>query len=210
MTAATRTPTVWLTRTGEGGYALGDCIANEVVALRYHTVPEASGLTQNEIAQHLRNAPTVTDYNGVAAMLVRFVHDVQEGDIVVTPHLAERRVFFGEITGDYFYEKKSRVPDLLHLRSVRWLGDVERDSLPAERLQEIDLPPTFYEVASQDFWRDRAAAATGEGPVVPPKKAKAPKGTVGEALAAATAKCTSCNMTLSPADIENGLCEACA
>ena len=210
MADDTRTPTAWLARTGEGGYALADCIANDAVALRYHTVPEASGLTQKEIATYVRNAPTVSDYTGAAAMLGRFIHDVREGDIVVTPHLADGRVFFGEVTGDYFYEKKSRVPDLLHMRAVRWTGAVVRDDLPEGLLAETDSSAAFYELASSDDWAKQATMAAETGAFVPPKKATAPKGAVGVKVDAAIAKCTSCNMTLSPADIENGLCEACA
>lgn len=210
MADDTRTPSAWLTRTGEGGYALADCIANDVAALRYHTVPDASVLTQKEIASHVRNAPTVSDYQGAAAMLVRFVHDVKEGDIIVTPHLADGRLFFGEVTGGYFYEKKSRVPDLLHLRPVRWVGAVGRDDVPAELLQETDRSAAFYELESNVDWAKQASAAAEAGPLVPPKKATAPKGPVGTKVEALTAKCTICNMTLSPTDIENGLCEACA
>lgn len=209
MAGTTHTPTAWLTRTGEGGYALADCIANDVAALRYHIVPDASVLTQKEIASHVRNAPTVSDYQGAAAMLVRFVHDVKEGDIVVTPHLAEGRVFFGEVTGGYFFEKKSRVPDLLHMRPVRWLGAVARDDVPADLLEETDRSAAFYELASNGRWAAQASAAAEAGPLVPPKKATAPKGPVGTKVEAATAKCTICNMTLAPAEILDGLCEAC-
>lgn len=210
MAEDARTPTAWLARTGEGGYALAECIAQDVVALRYHTVPDASNLTQKEIATYVRNAPTVSDYQGAAAILVRFVHDMKEGDLVVTPHLADGRVFFGEVTGPYFFEKKSRVPDLLHLRAVRWIGATAKDDLPEALLEETKPTAAFYELTSHDDWAKQATLSAEAGPLVPPKKATAPKGAVGEKIAAATAKCKECNMTLSPGDIENGLCEACA
>jgi predicted Mrr-cat superfamily restriction endonuclease len=172
---------VWLTRTGEGGYALTDCIRHGVVAL--------------QVADSSRS----------------FERDVRIGDIVVTPHTGERRVFFGEVTGDYVFEDPGTVPALPHTRAVRWLGDVQRDSIPAARRKELDLPSTFYVLASTQDWLDRAALATGDH-VSPPKarlapaaaKAKAPK--LPEVV---TAKCTVCNMTVTPTDVVDGVCDFC-
>src|SRR5688572_20037575 len=122
----------WLTRTGEGGFALADCIRQGVVALK------------------------------VADSSNRFENEVQVGDIVVTPHTQERRVFFGEVTGDYELTEPALIPDLPHTRAVRWLGDLDRDKIPADRRKELDLPSTFYLLASSDEWLAEALAATGD------------------------------------------------
>lgn len=85
-------PRVWLVRTGEGGYALAQCVAAGVVAPRYGTVGDARPLTRAEIGVAVGRAGTRTNLEVVAAMLEQFVHEVELGDIVVTPHLADRRV----------------------------------------------------------------------------------------------------------------------
>lgn len=164
------TGAVWLARTGEGGYVLADCIINGVVALRYRTVPDATQLSQGDIARYVDLAKTKTNVEVVAAMLVQFVHSARVGDLVITPHRASRQVYVGEVAGGYRFADPSPVPGFLHLRPVRWLGSVERDSLPAAYLKEIDRPPTFYQLDSQAFWQEWAALLerAGSAPRPPP------------------------------------------
>ena len=172
---------VWLTRTGEGGYGLADCIRHGMVAI-----------------------PVADSSN-------RFVRDVHVGDIVVTPHTGERRVFFGEVTGDYVFEDPGVVPALPHTRAVRWLGDVDRDSIPAARRKELDMPSAFYVLASTQDWLDRALLATGDH-VSPPKSRLAPAAAKAKAAKlpeVVTAKCTVCNMTVTPTDVIDGVCDFC-
>ncbi len=171
----------WLTRTGEGGFALADCIRQGVVALK-------SPDTGN-----------------------RFEKEVQVGDIVVTPHTQERRVFFGEVTGEYELQEPALIPELPHTRAVRWLGDLDRDKIPADRRKELDLPSSFYLLASNQEWLDEAQAAAG-GSVKAPKqglKPAAAKAKAEKPAEAATAKCTICNMTVTPSDVVDGVCDFC-
>ena len=171
----------WLTRTGEGGFALADCIRQGVVALK---APDAAN---------------------------RFEREVQVGDIVVTPHTQERRVFFGEVTGEYEYADPGVIPDLPHTRTVRWLGDLDRDKIPAERRKELDLPSTFYLLASNQEWLDEAVTATGDTVKAPKAglKPAAAKAKAEKPAEAETAKCVICNMTVTPSDVVEGVCDFC-
>ena len=169
----------WLTRTGEGGFGLADCIRQGVVALR-----------------------TVDSTH-------KFEKEMQIGDIVVTPHTHERRVFFGEVTGEYV--ETDTVPELPHTRTVRWLGDIDRDKVPADRRKELDLPSTFYSLSSTQDWLDQASAATSESVRAPKQglKPAAAKAKADKPVEAATAKCTICNMTVTPTDVVDGVCDFC-
>src|SRR5687768_7902959 len=136
-------PTAWLARTGEGGFALADCIAAGVVALRYQTVPDASSSSVAEIAAALRDDPDVSSYTAVAKMLARFVHEVAIGDLIVTPHLGTRMVYLGEVTGPYEHREPTPVPTFRHLRTVDWFGSLSRDTdLTADRRRHVDRQPT--------------------------------------------------------------------
>ena len=170
---------VWLTRTGEGGFGLADCIRQGVVALK--AVDSAN----------------------------KFEKEMQIGDIVVTPHTHERRVFVGEVTGDY--AETTVVPELPHTRAVRWLGDLDRDRIPAERRKELDLPSTFYPLSSTQDWLDEAAAATSESVRAPKQglKPAAAKAKADKPVEAETAKCVICNMTVTPTDVVDGVCDFC-
>lgn len=176
-----RTRQAWLTRTGEGGFGLADCIRQGVVALK---------------AIDPANA---------------FEREVQIGDIVVTPHTHERRIFFGEVTGEYLNTEPGPVPDLPHTRTVRWLGDLPRDKIPADRRKELDLPSTFYLLASNAEWLDQATAATSDSLRAPKQglKPAAARAKLPKPVEAATAKCTVCNMTVTPTDVVDGVCDFC-
>jgi predicted Mrr-cat superfamily restriction endonuclease len=208
--------TTWLVRTGNKGYALHECMVNGVVALRYFTVPDATDLTPEQIIEHVAADENIepASHVRVANMLWQYVHDIKAGDIVITPHDRDRRVFFAEVTGDYAYRDPSPVPDLRHHRAVRWLGRMERSKLPIDRQKQIDRPNTVYEVESNEFWLEQARAATVDA-VEPPAPQDAPKvwrrssRTAVTASAVATAQCTSCFITVPVGSITDGRCVDC-
>ena len=156
LTTAARTttePRVWLIRTGEGGYALPECVEAGVVALRYTFVGDASSLTVDEITLGVEQAATKRNPRSVAQMLFEFVHSVQIGDIVMTPYQAGREVHFGQVIGEYRFCDPAPVPDLRHLRNVEWWGSFSRDTdIDADRLGDIDRPPTLYALSDQAHW----------------------------------------------------------
>lgn len=208
---------VWLARTGEGGYALTDCVEREIVALRYHTVGDARTLTVDEIAAAVGEAKTRTALVAVAGMLYEFVHSVKPGDIVVTPHAASRAVYFGEITGPYEWADPAPASDLFHFRTVTWWGSLERDTdFSVDRLKDIDRPTTFYELTDRAWWLERAnlARTTTERVVPPPRSARPATGSsVGTSTArrpdVASAICDVCGLRKPAAIIQDGTCADC-
>jgi predicted Mrr-cat superfamily restriction endonuclease len=206
--------TAWLVRTGDQGYALHECIENGVIALRYYTVPDATHLTHTQIAKHLEDDPNVSGYSMVAGMLRQYIDEVAIGDIVVTPNAKTGRVWFGAVTGDYEYRDPSPVPDLRHLRGTRWLGDVSRSELAAERLKEIDRPPTLYELGSNERWVETARQVTTEHVALPgrqqrPEKWKRPSTASPTAAELAEDRCTSCFITVPAPSLVDGRCVDC-
>lgn len=199
----------WLIRTGEGGFALSACVEHGVVALRYHTVPDATSLSQGQIARHLADAKSRVALEAVAAMLVRFVHEVKLGDVVVTPHQASRLVYVGTVTGPYRFADPSPVGDLLHLRDVDWLGHFERDSLPTIELTELDRPPTLYSLPTAG-WLDRArllreAGSQVTAPPAGPRPKHAPR-----RRTVPFADCSLCGMPIPAGQLVSGRCGDCA
>jgi hypothetical protein len=212
----TNAPTAWLTRTGSKGYALHECVKNGVVALKYVTVPDAAALSHDEITAHVVNDDDVEPIARlrVAEMLHQYVNDLQVGDIVVTPHDRDGLVYFGEVTGEYRFDESSPVPDLRHLRDVRWLGSMDRDRLPPDRLKQIDRPPVFYELASNDFWLEQARAATVDDVLAPKRQAppavhKRPTSRTAPPAAVDEARCSSCFITVPSSAIVDGRCVDC-
>lgn len=219
MTSTQRSsPSLWLARAGEQGYALTDCVTLSVIALRYHTVEDARTLSVPEIAEQLEKAGTRVNLTGVAHMLHEFVHSVAIGDLIVTTHLGTRTVYFGEVTGDYFFADPSPVARFLHLRPVDWWGSLDRDTdLPSDRLRDIDRQPTFYELPDPAWWFERAKLAKANTPqVMPPARTTAPSSS-GASTGSSTPKaavtptqvCGSCGLRKPAAIIHAGICADC-
>ncbi len=187
--------TAWLVRTGEGGYALTDCVIAGVAALRYDTVPDARDLTVPEIAEAVAKGGTKVKLDQVATMLHRFVHEVRDGDLVVTPHAGSRIVYFGTIAGPYDFVDPSPVKDFRHHREVSWFGQLDRDELPEERLVDIDRQPTLYELPEQSYWWEVSEEADVAPSALRPPPRSQPKST-----GATTAR---------GVDVKHALCEVC-
>jgi hypothetical protein len=157
-------PTVWLIRTGEGGKRLTACLARGIVALRFVKVGDATNLDLDDIARQFGFDHKTGDPRITALSLWSFIHDVQLGDLVVTPRRSEREVWFGEVTGAYaFVGPANSADDLPHTRSVRWWSSLSRDDdFEKDRRLQFDRPPTLYRLPDQDWWLRRAESLRPE------------------------------------------------
>lgn len=210
----TSSPTLWLARTGESGYALADCVDGGVVALRYHTVPDAQTLSIAEIARYVEQAKTRVNNTRVAAMLHDFIHEVRKGDIVATTHLGDRAVYFGEITGPYQWADPPPVPGFFHFREVDWWGSLSRDTdVPADKLSDIDRRETFYRLPNRPYWLERAKITRSTSKVAPPRRMAQP-GTSGAGKSNSQAStptklCPGCGLTQPAAIVTADGCSDC-
>lgn len=99
-----------------------------------------------------------------AGQLFRFVHEVQQGDIVVHPSRRERIIHLGQIAGPYRH-----APDLSkshpNVRAVKWLGKHPRTRFSQGALYEIGASMTLFRV--KNYADEFLAALQGEAPRVP-------------------------------------------
>ena len=91
------------------------------------------GLSREEIGERLdRVWPDAhsSQRRITVGMLYRFVSEIAEGDVVLTPIKATRRVLFGRVAGPYRFNLKAQLELEMHTRPVQWLRtDVIRDDL---------------------------------------------------------------------------------
>ena len=154
-------PTVWLIRTGDGGKGLADCLPQKIVALRFVKVGDATDLDLEAITRQFGQDGTAGAPKRTARMLVRFRDDVRIGDIVVTPRLKERDVWFGAVVSGYHYRPPTDA-GLRHARAVEWWGSIDRDTdLAQNRTQDLNRRAALYELPDQRWWLQRAEAVRG-------------------------------------------------
>ncbi|MCG3171652.1 MAG: hypothetical protein CALGDGBN_03293 [Pseudomonadales bacterium] len=78
-----------------------------------------------------------------AGQLYRFAHEMKEGDLVVYPSKAERRVHIGEIQGPYYHEAGPDEP-YPNRRSVKWLCDLPRTQFTQGALYEMGSAMSLF------------------------------------------------------------------
>lgn len=107
-----------------------------------------------------------------AGVLLRFVHEVRLGDLVVAPYKADSTLNLGVVTGEYEYH-----PDVEVHRSrrrVRWLmTGVPRSDFPQSALYEIGSAVTLFRIKRhesvfRDYLRGHGWAHEVGGMVPPP------------------------------------------
>jgi len=112
-------PTVWMVRAGEGG------VHAPVFVRVAATWPEYGRRLLGQVA------------NG----LYKFAHDMQPGDVVVTPEPASRTVLLGEVTGAYYYLTPPTVAGYSQARPVTWRARISRDELGSpQRIRTLARP----------------------------------------------------------------------
>jgi restriction system protein len=80
-----------------------------------------------------------------AGTLLRFVHRMAPGDLVVYPHKPDRTLNFGRITGGYEYHPEAAVHP--HRRAVRWLHTgVPREHFSDGALYEVGSSITVFRI----------------------------------------------------------------
>jgi restriction system protein len=95
--------------------------------------------------------------HNAVAMLRKFRTVMQVGDNVVTYDPSTRRYFIGTIESDYLYKRKL-VGTLAHVRKVRWIGEVSRDSLRVASRNSLGSTLTLFSVSS-DVWEELISAS---------------------------------------------------
>ncbi len=83
---------------------------------------------------------------------------MQIGDYVVYPSKIDRMINIGEVTGNYVYDPEQ--PDLVQVRSVKWLRHIPRMAFSQGALYEIGSALSFFTVKN---YADEFFAALDKG-----------------------------------------------
>lgn len=95
-------------------------------------------------------------------MLLRFLHEMKPGDIVVYPSKKDRQIHLGLVAGDYKFDP-SKDQDYPHQRPMKWRRAVPRTNFTQGALYEIGSAMTLFQV--KNYAEEFRAALEGEPPV---------------------------------------------
>jgi restriction system protein len=94
----------------------------------------------------------------------RFVHEMQEGDIVLYPSKRDRQIHIGRVEGRYQYNPKLE-PGYPNQRPVKWLHAVPRTKFTQGALYELGSAMSLFQVKN---YADEFIAVLEGKPVAPP------------------------------------------
>lgn len=139
-----------MVRAGEGADHIDDFLQRNFVAIGWNKVGDLTNLKAlDQIKQKLRDVyPNLKDgqVNIFAATLFKFKNDFQNGDLVLTYDPNNRKYWIGEITSDCRYSP-TELPNLPHIRNVKWTKNVLRDSLSTKTKNSLGSTVTIFKIA---------------------------------------------------------------
>ncbi|MYB15454.1 MAG: restriction endonuclease [Chloroflexi bacterium] len=123
---------IWIVRAGGGGVFADSYWEAGIIAIGFARTGDISHLkTPKEIMDAMRGEhPNVKDrrLHARASQLLRFVHVIKEGDLILTPIRDSREIMIGVCDGPYKYES-GRHDNNPHIRSVDWKKRIAREKL---------------------------------------------------------------------------------
>ena len=124
-------------------------INNSLIGIGWEEFGDASSLDnsreafKNHYSQIYPDAKPMSVANS-ASMIYKFVHEITIGDYVIFPSKMSRRIYIGEIIGDYYFDLDAK--NYLHRRKVKWLKDFPRTAFSQAALYEIGSFLTLFTV----------------------------------------------------------------
>jgi restriction system protein len=163
------TKPIWGIHAGKAGDAASLFLSKSCVALGWHSMGDLSKLAPTRdsykaaVAQAYPNKKTGAIPNN-AGQLFRFVHEMKVGDLVVFPNKTDRKIYLGEVVGNYEHNPKQEF-GYSNVRKVKWLKTVERKAFTQGALYEIGSAMSLFQVKTyaDEFW----AALEGESTAPP-------------------------------------------
>lgn len=162
-------PVVWGIHAGRTGDADSLFLQNNVVAIGWDEMGDLSKIKCDRDAFKLAVAkayPTAKPgaIPNYAGQLLRFVCEMQVGDLVLYPSKSDRMVHFGRVEGGYRYDPKTS-PGYPNTRSVKWLKAVARTQFTQGALYELGSAMSLFQVKNYaDEYRSALEGTTQVAP----------------------------------------------
>jgi restriction system protein len=148
----------WGVRVGAGGRYAKLAREHGFVAIEWDELGDVSWVGEGEdgnaiwrtLVERYQSAYEVaaSKASGQAGQVFRFVRDIKAGDIVLTPNTADGLVYLGRIKGGFeFITNPTDGCPYHQRRSVEWMQDLQRRSLPQPLLNSLGSISTVYSVA---------------------------------------------------------------
>lgn len=123
----------WMVRAGDENELFEDFVDNGYVAIGWDDLGDLSDTASREQVKDRYHEVYQEDSerrrNVNAGQVYRFVHEIEEGDWILTYNQAKRIYQIGRCTGGYRYNNAGKFPEYPHQRPIQWIQSINRDHL---------------------------------------------------------------------------------
>ncbi len=143
---------MWKVAAARGGVLFDAFKENSVVAIGWEAFGDLSRYrTRDDLAEaYYRMNPDTSKAKAAHAVgqLYRFVHEISEGDRVLTYDPSRRVYLVGRVAGDYRHEP-GLLEEMPNIRKVKWEGEVSRDALSVVAKNSLGAISTLFQVSDE-------------------------------------------------------------
>ncbi len=138
---------LWVVRAGKGGTYADEFEQIGIAAIGFGIEESVSGLKSRDaiLSALTRQYPNMKPGRAVnwASQLHRFVHEIKQGDTILTPIQDTREIMIGTCAGPYRYEP-DQDRELHHIRPVSWTTRISRDELSVQARNSAGSTLTLF------------------------------------------------------------------
>lgn len=154
---------MWMVRAEKGGRLIDEFLIKGVVAIGWNEIGDMINMNSREtIKEALRKEYNYKEakINVTAGQLKRFRLDFKVNDYVISYDSEERVYHIGQIISDYKYEEDV-TSELNHIRDVKWIDKVHRDSFSTSAKNTLGSALTIIEI-NNDVKKEIRTLLSGE------------------------------------------------
>lgn len=142
----------WMVRAGERGFRFDDFKEKSLVSVGWLGVGEMTTLVnRNDFKNRLTSVfPEWSPYEvgNSAGQLYRFAREIKIGETVITYDTSSRKYLVGTVLSEYEYTE-GVIVDQSHIRRVKWIGEVSRDSLSVASRNSLGSTLTIFSISPE-------------------------------------------------------------
>ena len=147
MSKTSESRRVWGIRAGKKGDAHELFLEEKVIGLADAGLGDLAKIAPTRDAYYsayraLHPDETSTGSAGIAGKFFRFAQEVKIGDLIAYPALSDKKIYIGEVIGDYSFIRTSAFP---HQRTVCWRFVIPKAHFSPNAQFELGAARTFFE-----------------------------------------------------------------
>ncbi len=168
----TRSVPVWVVRGGNYNELASQVAQKQAVALGWATTLNMAEIsTRDALRERMEEIQPGSGTRGAVSQMFRFAKDIQDSDFILTPEKATKVIHVSRCTGAYRFDPSVFSSDYPHVRPVKYLFSIERETLPVTVRNILGGLLTVFR-ADNALPFIQPPDSSGDGPDPPPDDAE--------------------------------------